>query len=85
MSAFTLLLGIPSILVTSPSLPIPERVRQSTTIPLSKLGIYTIVIIFSLLPAAVTAVVSDVVLVCALLGTYFLPGKACPHQIVSLH
>ncbi|KAF9026163.1 hypothetical protein BDZ89DRAFT_1040198 [Hymenopellis radicata] len=74
MNALTLLLGIPSVLVTSPSLPIPERVRQSTTIPLSRLGIFILVLIFALLPGVVFAVISDIVLVCALLSTYFLPA-----------
>ncbi|KAF9006881.1 hypothetical protein BDZ89DRAFT_1095401 [Hymenopellis radicata] len=74
MNALTLLLGIPSVLATSPSLPIPERVRQSTTIPLSRLGIFILVLIFALLPGVVFAVISDIVLVCALLSTYFLPA-----------
>ncbi len=75
MNALTLLLGIPSVLVTSPSLPIPERVRLSTTIPLSRLGIFILVLVFALLPRVIFAVICDIVLVCALLSTYFLPGK----------
>lgn len=75
LKALTLLTGIPSLIVTSPALPIPERLRQSTNIPLSRLGLYIIVIIISLLPRKAFAVFSDITLGCALLGTYFLPGK----------
>jgi len=74
LGALTLLLGIPSIIVTTPSLPIPERVRRNTTIPLSKTLLFVIVTVLSLLPVKISHVCSDIVIVCALAATYFLPA-----------
>ncbi|KAJ4482293.1 hypothetical protein J3R30DRAFT_3458271 [Lentinula aciculospora] len=73
-SAITLLLGIPLVLNTTPPLPIPERLRRTTTIPLSKTIIFIIVAILSLVPVNVSRVYSDILIVCALGSTYFLPA-----------
>ncbi|KAK0464339.1 uncharacterized protein EV420DRAFT_1037420 [Desarmillaria tabescens] len=73
-NSLTLLLTVPSILVTLPSLPIPERVRQSTNVPLSKLAIFALTSLLSLVPATIFAVVSDVLLACCLSSTYILPA-----------
>ncbi|KAJ3731275.1 hypothetical protein DFJ43DRAFT_999382 [Lentinula guzmanii] len=74
LSAITLLLGIPLVLTTTPSLPIPERLRRRTTIPLSKTIIFIIVVALSLVPMNVFRVYSDMLIICALAGTYFLPA-----------
>ncbi|KAJ3764353.1 hypothetical protein EV360DRAFT_77463 [Lentinula raphanica] len=74
LSGITLLSGIPLVLITTPSLPVPERLRRSTTIPLSKTLIFVIVVILSLVPVDVSRVFSDILIVCALVGTYFLPA-----------
>ncbi|KIK69683.1 hypothetical protein GYMLUDRAFT_236179 [Collybiopsis luxurians FD-317 M1] len=74
LSALTLLLGIPSTVITTPSLPIPERLRRSTTIQLSKTFSFIIVVVLSLVPARVSRVHSDILIVCALAATYFLPA-----------
>ncbi|KAF5389186.1 hypothetical protein D9757_003415 [Collybiopsis confluens] len=74
LGALTLLLGIPSILITAPSLPIPERLRHTTTFPLSKALLFIVIVILSLAPVNISRVYSDIVLVCALTATYFLPA-----------
>jgi hypothetical protein len=74
LNAATLLLGIPSILVTTPPLPIPERIRHASTIPISKTLLYTLVIVLALLSEQVSSVLNDVLLISALFSTYFLPG-----------
>ncbi|GAW06484.1 hypothetical protein LENED_008412 [Lentinula edodes] len=73
LSSITLLLGIPLVLTTTPSLPLPERFRRSTTIPLSKTFIFVVVVLLSIVPMYVSRVYNDVLIVCALVGTYFLP------------
>ncbi|KAF7364981.1 hypothetical protein MVEN_00369000 [Mycena venus] len=73
-NALTLLLAIPSVLVTTPSLPIPERIRRATSIPLSKYLTFTLVAGLSLVPTRAARVLSDALLVCACAGTFFLPA-----------
>jgi hypothetical protein len=74
-NALTLLLAVPSVLVTTPALPISERIRRATSsIPLSKYLIFTLVAALSLVPTRVARVLSDVLLVCACAGTFFLPA-----------
>ncbi|KAJ3878677.1 hypothetical protein F5051DRAFT_405093 [Lentinula edodes] len=81
LSSITLLLGIPLVLTTTPSLPLPERFRRSTTIPLSKTFIFVVVVLLSIVPIYVSRVYNDVLIVCALVGTYFLPALVhiCTH------
>ncbi|CAK5284126.1 unnamed protein product [Mycena citricolor] len=74
LNALTLLLGIPSILVTTPSLPIPERIHRSTNIPLSKYLIFALVFALSLVPTRIARILSDVLIACACAGTFFLPA-----------
>ncbi|KAK7048562.1 hypothetical protein R3P38DRAFT_2505516 [Favolaschia claudopus] len=74
LNALTLLLGIPSVFVTTPSLPISERIRRATSIPLSKYLTFTLVVALSLVPTRVARILSDVLLVFACAGTYFLPA-----------
>jgi hypothetical protein len=74
LNALTLLLAIPSVLVTTPSLPISERTRRATSIPLSKYLTFTLVAALSLVPTRAARVLSDALLVCACAGTFFLPA-----------
>ncbi|KAJ7367175.1 hypothetical protein DFH08DRAFT_729664 [Mycena albidolilacea] len=74
LNALTLLLAIPSVLVTTPSLPISERIRRATSIPLSKYLTFTLVAALSLVPTRAARVLSDALLVCACAGTFFLPA-----------
>ncbi|KAF7314404.1 hypothetical protein MKEN_00913200 [Mycena kentingensis (nom. inval.)] len=73
-NTLTLLLGIPSILVTTPSLPISERVQRATTIPISKYLIFLIIVVLSLVPTRIARILSDVLIACACAGTFFLPA-----------
>ncbi|THV03057.1 hypothetical protein K435DRAFT_310543 [Dendrothele bispora CBS 962.96] len=74
LKSATLFFGIPSILVTTPSLPIPERIRRSVTIQLSKIIIFLLIVVLAMVPAKITGVLSDILIVCALSATYFLPA-----------
>jgi hypothetical protein len=74
-SAANLILIIPAILITIPSIPLPRAIRRTTNSTLSKIAIYTSVIALSVLPSGVTAVLGDTLLVLSLLSTYVLPGK----------
>ncbi|KAI0330492.1 hypothetical protein GY45DRAFT_1208512, partial [Cubamyces sp. BRFM 1775] len=74
LGAASLLLSIPSILITTPALPIPISIRRVTNFPLSKVLIYTITICLSILPASITRVGSDVTLILAFLSTYVVPA-----------
>ncbi|KAL1950431.1 hypothetical protein VTO73DRAFT_5555 [Trametes versicolor] len=73
-SAAALLLSIPSILVTTPALPIPISIRRSTNFPLSKVLIYIITICLAILPAHITRFGSDVILILAFLSTFVVPA-----------
>jgi hypothetical protein len=74
-SAANLILIIPAILITVPSIPLPRALRRTTNPTLSKIVIYAVVIALSVLSSTVTAVLGDVLLVLSLLSTYVLPGK----------
>ncbi|KAJ7625343.1 hypothetical protein DFH06DRAFT_1058755 [Mycena polygramma] len=74
LNSLTLLLAIPSVLVTTPSLPISERIRRATTIPLSKYLTFALVVVLSLVPTRIARVLSDVLLASACASTFFLPA-----------
>ncbi|GLB38208.1 hypothetical protein LshimejAT787_0500730 [Lyophyllum shimeji] len=74
LNAATLLLGIPALAVGIPPLPIPDRIRHATTIPISKILLSILITAVALVPPEVHTVLSDILLVSALLGTYFLPA-----------
>lgn len=73
-SAANLILIIPAILITIPSIPLPRAIRRTRNSTLSKIAIYTCVISLSVLPSGVTAVLGDTLLVLSLLSTYVLPA-----------
>jgi len=74
LNSLTLLLAIPSVLVTTPSLPISERIRRAITIPLSKYLVFVLVVLLSLVPARIARVLSDVLVASACASTFFLPA-----------
>ncbi|KAJ7132958.1 hypothetical protein C8R46DRAFT_1181198 [Mycena filopes] len=74
LNALTLLLAIPSVLVTTPPLPIPERIRRSTNLPLSKHLTFLLVAVLSLVPTRIARILSDVLIACACASTFFLPA-----------
>ncbi|KAF5369344.1 hypothetical protein D9758_002506 [Tetrapyrgos nigripes] len=74
LKAATLFFGVPSVLVTTPSLPIPERIRRSLSFQLSKILIFILVVVLALVPDRVAGVLSDVLIACGLSATYFLPA-----------
>ncbi|KAE9391561.1 hypothetical protein BT96DRAFT_1024036 [Gymnopus androsaceus JB14] len=80
LSALTLLLGIPSVMATAPPVPpLPERVRRSrvgSSIPISfsKTILWVVVVLLAVIPRKGARVFGDIVIVCALGGTYFVPA-----------
>ncbi|KAH0586430.1 hypothetical protein H2248_007665 [Termitomyces sp. 'cryptogamus'] len=74
LNATTLLLSIPSLIVTVPSLPVTDRLRCSTSFPISKILLLVFVTILALVPSRISAILSDILLLCALTSTYFLPA-----------
>ncbi|KAI9058133.1 hypothetical protein FKP32DRAFT_1597205 [Trametes sanguinea] len=73
-AAASLLLSIPSILITTPALPTPIPIRRATNFPLSKVCIYLITIGLSVLPTPITRIGSEVILILAFLSTYVVPA-----------
>ncbi|KAM5539447.1 hypothetical protein V8D89_006899 [Ganoderma adspersum] len=72
--SIALLFSVPSILITAPALPLPLPVRRATSLPISKLLLYLATIGLALLPAHVTRIGSDLVLLFAFLSTYVAPA-----------
>ncbi|EMD40155.1 hypothetical protein CERSUDRAFT_112364 [Gelatoporia subvermispora B] len=73
-SATALSLAIPSILITSPALPVSFAVRRLTSFPLSKTLVIVATVLLSLCPQPIFGILSDVLLVLAFLSTYMLPA-----------
>ncbi|KAJ7600883.1 hypothetical protein C8J56DRAFT_813825 [Mycena floridula] len=73
LQASTLLLAIPSLISTTPSIPMPASLRRST-LPLSKLLIFFATCILSFVPQVFSGVLSDILLVGILTSAYFLPA-----------
>ncbi|KAH7927767.1 hypothetical protein BV22DRAFT_1117998 [Leucogyrophana mollusca] len=76
LNASTLLLSIPSIIITTPSIPIPPVIRRYTPVYLSKLIICIVVVSLSLVPVSIAAILNDAALFLGISGTYFLPALA---------
>ena len=74
LSALTLVLSIPTLVITCPPLPIPARLRRLTAFPFSKLLVLVLVFGGSLLPSSAVTFISDICILLSLAGTYFLPG-----------
>ncbi|KAI0058266.1 hypothetical protein BV25DRAFT_1891581 [Artomyces pyxidatus] len=73
-NAINLLLTIPAILITTPSLPVPLAIRRATNLPISKAVLYIITVALSLLPEAASAAFGNILLVLTLASTYVLPA-----------
>jgi hypothetical protein len=90
LSAFTLVLRIPFLLVTAPKISIPTSVRRSTSAVfqdvLGKALIWVSVLAIGLVSVLgdpkVGRIICDLGLVAALASTYLLPGK--PHLFVYI-
>lgn len=81
MNAATLFLSIPPILLTVPQLPAPGSIRRQTqNLPMMSKGlVYLLVVLLSLLlGGSASAVISDVLIVLALVGSYIVPCKFTP-------
>lgn len=80
MNSATLFFSIPPILLTVPQLPAPGSIRRlGKNLPVSKGLVYLLVVLLSLLlDGSASAVLSDVLLVLALLGSYIVPCKFSP-------
>ncbi|KAG6902532.1 hypothetical protein C0995_015350 [Termitomyces sp. Mi166 len=74
LNAITLLLSIPSLIVTAPSLPILERLRRSASFPISRFLLWMLVAALALVPSSISVILSDILLLSALTSTYFLPA-----------
>ncbi|OAX42145.1 hypothetical protein K503DRAFT_863313 [Rhizopogon vinicolor AM-OR11-026] len=80
LRASSLLFAIPSVLVSTPPLPVPTAVRRVFKFDLSKVTLITVVVLLSLAPPSTAATLNDITLLLALTGTYFLP--ACAHIVI---
>ncbi len=72
--SIALLFSVPSILITAPALTLPLALRRATSLPISKLLIYFATVGLALLPAHITRIGSDLVLLLAFLSTYVVPA-----------
>lgn len=77
LGVLTLCLGIPSLLITAPSLPVPLSIRRRANVSLAKASRVVLLFIsagMAVLPGWVCRVVSDVLMVGAFGGMYVVPG-----------
>jgi hypothetical protein len=86
----TLLLAIPSILIPTPSIPLPTRIPAPTRTVLSKSIVFLSIFALSLVPTSIFRMLSDILLVTALSGTYLLPRKYlcrlhCSSMLINQH
>jgi len=84
----SLLFAIPSVLVSTPRLPVPLAIRRVCKLNLSKVTLIFVVILLSLTPPSTATILNDVTLLLALIGTYFLPGTCTRRSYfvwLSLH
>ncbi|THH09292.1 hypothetical protein EW146_g8724 [Bondarzewia mesenterica] len=50
-----LMLTIPSLVITTPHLPVPLSIRRSTNLPISMIAVFVLVVLLSLLPRGISA------------------------------
>jgi hypothetical protein len=74
LSSATLMLGIPSLIVTTPALPLPERIAHAAIFNISRTLILIIVILLTLSPPDASTILNIVLVVMTLTSTYFLPA-----------
>jgi hypothetical protein len=80
LNAVTLVLAVPSILITAPPIPLPARIQMTTKSALSRVIVYLAMFVLSLVSAPISGILGDALLISALSTTYFIPGK----QILNL-
>jgi len=80
LRASSLLFAIPSVVVSTPPLPVPLAVRRVCRFDLSRVTLTFVVVLLSLAPPSTAATLNDLTLLLALIGTYFLP--ACAHIVI---
>lgn len=74
LNTATLALTIPSIIITTPPLPLPLSVRRATNFPVSKFIVYFIAVLLAMSPMHIAHVLSNILLVLAFVSTYVLPA-----------
>jgi hypothetical protein len=73
LSAVVLVLAIPPLVITTPSAPLPRRLRQSV-FHFSRTLVIALILGLSLVPAGFAAALSDLTLLLALSGNYLVPA-----------
>lgn len=76
LSVLTLWLGIPSLFVSAPTLPVPLVIRRRMNLPVSKMTLVATAYVLSYLPDAGYRAMCDVLLVLAFLSTFTIPGTS---------
>ena len=74
LSSATLVLGIPALVVTTPALPLPERIARTAIFNISRALILIIVVLLTLSPPDASTNLNIVLVVMTLTSTYFLPA-----------
>ncbi|KZT67230.1 hypothetical protein DAEQUDRAFT_812944 [Daedalea quercina L-15889] len=69
-----LALSVPSVLIPTPALPIPSRIRRVTRFPFTRVLVYIAAIMLSLVSPSFARALSDAVWLLAFFSTYMLPA-----------
>ncbi|KAF9241157.1 hypothetical protein BU15DRAFT_45288 [Melanogaster broomeanus] len=76
LRSVTLLFSVPSVILSTPSLPLPDAIRRFASVNFSLFIITFVVGILSLVPPPVTGILDDATLFLAVSGTFLLPALA---------
>jgi hypothetical protein len=74
LSALVLIMSIPALVITIPAVPLPGPLRRSNAFPFSRTIVLALIFALSMVPDRLAMVLSDLTLLLALVGNYFLPG-----------
>ncbi|KAI0693214.1 hypothetical protein BC835DRAFT_1354479 [Cytidiella melzeri] len=75
LSTLTLALGIPSVLVTAPAIPVPLSFRRHVNhLLVSRVVLLILSLSIALLPAPLVRLASDILIILAFLGTFTIPA-----------
>lgn len=80
LTSLNLLLAIPPLVITIPSLPTSRLLPWPRNITASKLCFLTLIFVVCFVPQGIYGVLCDVLVVIGLLGTYVLPGRRFTYQ-----
>lgn len=83
LHASTLVLTLPQILVKTPTIPLPFRSRHVTHASVSHLVSAVVIFAFAVAKPGFFSVLSNVILVLTLVGTYLLPGNVPPLTLLG--